>query len=128
LGNAQVLARRGVTLIRDEEPIPPLSRAVQALGGAAEEVRRALAEPGVDDRVVQLAVTAVGEATQAYRAGLACSGGIMVAQIRAIATDLLTTTKRRYAEGNAMVRRRENVGRTGSAAVPNGLLVCLGQP
>jgi uncharacterized membrane protein YgaE (UPF0421/DUF939 family) len=106
LGNAQVLARRSVTLIRDEEPVPdPLPRSIGSLADATREVRRALMEPGSDHRVAELSLQAVGEAADAYRSGLSFSGSTVVAQIRAIATDLLTAAKLPYAEANDLVRK-----------------------
>jgi uncharacterized membrane protein YgaE (UPF0421/DUF939 family) len=106
LGNAQVLARRSVTLIRDEEPIPErLPRSVSALAEATEEVRRALADPGSDHRVAELALEAVGDAAEAYQSGLSFSGSTVVAQIRAIATDLLSAAQLPHAKANEMVRK-----------------------
>jgi uncharacterized membrane protein YgaE (UPF0421/DUF939 family) len=106
LGNAQVLARRSVTLIRDEEPVPePLPRSISSLADATREVGRALVEPGTEHRVAELSLQAVGEASEAYQSGLSFSGSTVVAQIRAIATDLLTAAKLPYAQANDLVRR-----------------------
>jgi len=106
LGNAQVLARRTVTLIRDEEPVPePLPRSISSLADATREVRRALLEPGTEHRVAELSLQAVGEASDAYQSGLSFSGSTVVAQIRAIATDLLTAAKLPYAQANDLVRK-----------------------
>jgi uncharacterized membrane protein YgaE (UPF0421/DUF939 family) len=106
LGNAQVLARRSVTLIRDEEPVPePLPQSINSLADATREVSRALREPGTEHRVAELSLQAVGEATDAYQSGLSFSGSTVVAQIRAIATDLLTAVKLPYAQANDLVRR-----------------------
>jgi uncharacterized membrane protein YgaE (UPF0421/DUF939 family) len=106
LGNSQVLARRSVTLVRDEEPIPEqLPRSISTLAEATEEVRRALEDPGSDHRVAELALQAVGEAAEAYEAGLGFSGSTVVAQIRAIATDLLSAGRLPHAKANEMVRK-----------------------
>jgi uncharacterized membrane protein YgaE (UPF0421/DUF939 family) len=106
LGNAQVLARRSVTLIRDEEPVPEqLPRSIGLLAEATEEVHRALADPGSDHRVAELSLQAVGEAADAYGAGLGFSGSTVVAQIRAIATDLLGAAQLPYTKANEMVRK-----------------------
>jgi uncharacterized membrane protein YgaE (UPF0421/DUF939 family) len=106
LGNAQVLARRSVTLIRDEEPVPePLPRSITSLADATREVRRALMEPGTEHRVAELSLQAVGEAAEAYQSGLSFSGSTVVAQIRAIATDLLSAAKLPYAQANELVRK-----------------------
>lgn len=106
LGNAQVLARRSVTLIRDEEPVPEqLHRSVGMLAEATEEVHRALADPGSDHRVAELSLEAVGDAADAYGVGLGFSGSTVVAQIRAIATDLLGAAQLPHAKANELVRR-----------------------
>jgi uncharacterized membrane protein YgaE (UPF0421/DUF939 family) len=105
LGNAQVLARRSVTLIRDEEPVPEhLPRSVHTLAEATQEVCRALADPAVDHRVAELSLRAVSEAAEAYEAGLNFSGSTVVAQIRAIATDLLSAGRLPHGRANEMVR------------------------
>jgi uncharacterized membrane protein YgaE (UPF0421/DUF939 family) len=106
LANSQVLARRSVTLINDEEPIPEqLPRSISALAEATQEVRRALADPGMDYRVAELALQAVGDAAEAYQVGLSFSGSTVVAQIRAIATDLLSAAQLPHAKANEMVRQ-----------------------
>lgn len=106
LANAQVLARRSVTLIRDEEPVPEqLPRSIGLLAEATEEVHRALSDPGSDHRVAELSLQAVGEAAEAYGAGLGFSGSTVVAQIRAIATDLLGAAQLPHGKANEMVRR-----------------------
>jgi uncharacterized membrane protein YgaE (UPF0421/DUF939 family) len=106
LANAQVLARRSVTLIRDEEPVPEqLPRSIGLLAEATEEVHRALADPGSDHRVAELSLQAVGEAADAYGAGLGFSGSTVVAQIRAIATDLLGAAQLPHAKANEMIRK-----------------------
>lgn len=106
LGNARVLVRRSVTLISDEEPLPEhLPRAVATLGEAVHELRRELARGAPLQRASELAAQAVREAADAYRAGLGFSGSVLVAQIRAAATDLLGAAGLSYAEANQLVRR-----------------------
>jgi uncharacterized membrane protein YgaE (UPF0421/DUF939 family) len=106
LSNVRVLSRRSVTMIRDEEPIPEeLSRSVYTLAEATREVRKTLTTPNTDNRVAELSVQAVGEAAEAYRNGLSFSGSAVVAQIRAIATDLLGTLDLPHTEANEQVRR-----------------------
>jgi uncharacterized membrane protein YgaE (UPF0421/DUF939 family) len=106
LSNARVLARRTVTMIRDEEPIPEeLSKSVYSLGEATREVRKTLLTDARGPKVADLSVQAVAEAAEAYRKGLSFSGSAVVAQIRAIATDLLGTADLGHVEANELVRR-----------------------
>jgi len=104
--NARVIARRAVTLLRDGEPVPPaLPGAVRALAEAARLVRRDLRRGSVPRAAVEPVTRAVGEATAAYRHGLGFSGTVVVAQIRATATDLLGTAGLRHGEADRLVRR-----------------------
>ncbi|GAA5197251.1 aromatic acid exporter family protein [Rugosimonospora acidiphila] len=106
LSNTRVLARRVVTMIRDEEPIPEhLYQSVYTLAEATKEVRKSLLSSRPDSKVADLSAQAVGEAAEAYRNGLSFSGSAVVAQIRAIATDLLGTADLPHGEANELVRR-----------------------
>jgi uncharacterized membrane protein YgaE (UPF0421/DUF939 family) len=106
LSNVRVLTRRCVTMIRDEEPIPEqLTKSIHTLAEATNEVRKTLTTPNTNNRVAELSVRAVGEAAEAYRKGLSFSGSAVVAQIRAIATDLLGTIDLAHGEANELVRR-----------------------
>jgi hypothetical protein len=93
-------------MIRDEEPIPEeLSKSVYSLGEATKEVRKTLLTDARDPKIADLSVQAVAEAAEAYRKGLSFSGSAVVAQIRAIATDLLGTADLGHVEANELVRR-----------------------
>jgi uncharacterized membrane protein YgaE (UPF0421/DUF939 family) len=106
LGNARVLTRRAVTLINDQEPVPScLPDSVQLLAEATRELRQALTRGTSEHRVADLSVEAVTQASEAYRAGIGFSGSAIVAQVRAIATDLLGTTDLSHAQANDLVRR-----------------------
>lgn len=108
--NARVMARRTVTLIRDDEPRPKeLAASVAALAEAAKVVRRDLRHGSLPLGAADLARRAVREASAAYRHGLGFSGTVVVAQIRAIATDLLGTTGLRHEEADQEVRRAGGV-------------------
>ncbi|WP_146603862.1 FUSC family protein [Micromonospora deserti] len=108
--NARVLARRAVTLLRDGEPAPPeLGESVAALAEAASVIRRDLGRGRVPEEAADLLRRAVREATVAYRQGLRFSGSVVVAQIRAIATDLLGTTGLSHEEADREVRRAGGV-------------------
>ena len=90
LRNARVLARRTVALLRDEEAVP--DGLVDALSMVAEAVtllRDELAAGVEPSRSRELALDAVRAAAAVYRAGVGFSGGVVIAQIRTIGTDLL---------------------------------------
>jgi len=90
LRNARVLARRTVALLRDEEAVP--DGLVDALSTVAEAVtllRDELAAGVEPSRSRELALDAVRAAAAVYRAGVGFSGGVVIAQIRTIGTDLL---------------------------------------
>ncbi|GAA0384879.1 aromatic acid exporter family protein [Micromonospora gifhornensis] len=104
--NARVLARRTVTLLRDGEPSPPqLAESVAALAEAAKVIRRDLRRGRAPQEAVDLLCGAVREASAAYRQGVGFSGSVVVAQVRAIATDLLGTTGLTHDEADREVRR-----------------------
>lgn len=104
--NARVLARRTVTLLSDNEPAPQeLAASVAALSEAATVVRRDLRSGSVPQDAADLIRQAVRQANAAYEQGLGFSGNVVVAQIRAIATDLLGTTGLPHEDANREVRR-----------------------
>jgi len=104
--NARVLARRTVTLLRDGEPAPPqLGESVAVLAEAAKVIRRDLGRGHAPEEAADLLCRAVREASAAYQQALGFSGNVVVAQIRAIATDLLGTTGLTHEEADREVRR-----------------------
>ena len=93
LRNGRVLARRTVALIRDGEEAPPgLVDALRQLADAVILLRDDLAAGNEPVRPRELTLAAVRLAADVYRVGLGFSGGVVVAQIRTIATDLLLAT------------------------------------
>jgi hypothetical protein len=78
---------------------------VQLLAEATRELRQALTKGTSEHRVADLSVEAVTRASDAYRAGIGFSGSAIVAQVRAIATDLLGTADLSHAQANDLVRR-----------------------
>jgi len=93
LRNGRVLARRTVALIRDGEEAPPgLVDALRQLADAVILLRDDLAAGNEPVRPRELTLAAVRLAADVYRGGLGFSGGVVVAQIRTIATDLLLAT------------------------------------
>ena len=106
LGNAKVLARRAVTLIHDEEPVPErLPESVQMLAEATRALRQSLTSGASEHMVADRSVEAVTRASEAYQSGIGFSGSAIVAQVRAIATDLLGTADLSHAQANELVRR-----------------------
>lgn len=104
--NARVLARRGVTLLRDREPAPgELVASLRALADAVSVVRRDLRRGRVPYDATDLVLRAVWEASLAYRRGVGFSGSVVIAQIRAIGTDLLGTTGLPHDEADREIRR-----------------------
>jgi hypothetical protein len=104
--NARVLARRSISAIRDAEPAPALLvAAVQGIAEAVDTMRRELGD-GVDPvRTRELVIAAVALAGQVYRDGLGFSGGVIVAQVRAIGNDLLQATGLPADAVNKAIRR-----------------------
>jgi uncharacterized membrane protein YgaE (UPF0421/DUF939 family) len=93
LRNGRVLARRTVALLRDGEEVPPgLVDALRQLADAVILLRDDLAAGNEPVRSRERTLAVVRLAADVYRAGLGFSGGVVVAQIRTIATDLLLAT------------------------------------
>lgn len=108
--NARVLARRSVTLLRDGERAPPeLARSVNGLAEAAKVVQRDLNRGQVPRDIHGRVTQAVRDATLAYHQRLGFSGTVVVAQIRAIATDLLGTTGLRHEQADREIRQAGGV-------------------
>jgi uncharacterized membrane protein YgaE (UPF0421/DUF939 family) len=93
LRNARVLARRTVAMLDDNETYSDgLINAVRDIGRAVETLRRELGGAREPKDARQQALAAVRTAADAYRGGLGFSGDVVVAQVRAVATDLLRAT------------------------------------
>jgi uncharacterized membrane protein YgaE (UPF0421/DUF939 family) len=91
--NARVLARRSVTLLRDDEPVPTeLLAAVEALGVATRKLGRAMERGEAPVKTREAVCCAVRHASQAREATLGFSGQMTIGQIRFVATDLLRAT------------------------------------
>ena len=90
LRNGRVLARRTVALLRDQEAVPDgLVEALRTLADAVTALRDELASGTEPERTRALTLQAVRTAADVYRAGIGFSGGVVVAQVRTMATDLL---------------------------------------
>jgi uncharacterized membrane protein YgaE (UPF0421/DUF939 family) len=106
LRNVRVLIRRAATALGDEEKLPEvLATAVDLLGDSVELLKQEWAREAEPLAARERALRAVTEAAKAYDDGLGFSGGVIVAQIRSTATDLLRASGVDYAEAPRLVRR-----------------------
>ncbi|MEU8815894.1 FUSC family protein [Actinoplanes sp. NPDC048796] len=106
LRNIRVLSRRVDTALGDDEPIPAvLPVSVSLLGDAVELLKQEWAKGVEPEAARERALRAATECGRAYEEGVGFSGGVIVAQIRTAATDLLRASGVDYAEAPRLVRR-----------------------
>jgi len=106
LRNVRVLIRRVNTALGDQEQLPEvLATAIGLLGDAVDLLRQEWAKVVEPLATRQRALSAVSEAAKAYDEGVGFSGGVVVAQIRSAATDLLRASGVDFAEAPRLVRR-----------------------
>jgi len=106
LRNVRVLLRRVSTGLGDQEKMPEvLAGAIGLLGDAVDLLRQEWARAAEPIAARGRALSAVSEAAKAYDDGLGFSGGVVVAQIRSAATDLLRASGVDFAEAPRLVRR-----------------------
>jgi uncharacterized membrane protein YgaE (UPF0421/DUF939 family) len=106
LRNVRVLARRVITGLKDEERLPAhLSAATCRLAEAVDLLKQEWARGAEPEATRERALRAAVEASQAYDEGVGFSGGVIVAQLRSTATDLLRATGIEHAEAPRLVRR-----------------------
>ncbi|MFF5079471.1 aromatic acid exporter family protein [Actinoplanes sp. NPDC000266] len=106
LRNVRVLSRRVDTALGDDEPIPAvLPVSVALLGDAVELLKQEWAKGVEPVAARERALRAATECGRAYEEGVGFSGGVIVAQIRTAATDLLRASGVDYAEAPRLVRR-----------------------
>ena len=106
LRNVRVLIRRVSTGLSDEETMPEvLATAIGLLGDAVDLLRQEWAKAAEPIAARQRALSAVAEAAKAYDQGVGFSGGVVVAQIRSTAADLLRASGVDFAEAPRLVRR-----------------------
>jgi uncharacterized membrane protein YgaE (UPF0421/DUF939 family) len=132
LRNVRVLIRRVLLALSDQEKIPAvLPKSVALLGDAVDLLRQEWAKGVEPVATRERALRAAAESGQAYDEGVGFSGGVVVAQVRSTATDLLRATGVDYAEAPRLVRRaigwrgrsrteRKNVGRARPGASGRG--------
>jgi hypothetical protein len=106
LRNTRVLARRTITLIKDDEPAPAsLPLAVRMLGEAVGWLRRELADAVEPEAARDRALSAVRAAAAGYAEGVGFSGSVVVAQVRSAANDLVRASGAVQADADRLVRR-----------------------
>ncbi|XVV12305.1 FUSC family protein [Actinoplanes sp. CA-131856] len=106
LRNVRVLSRRVDTALGDDEPVPAvLPVSVALLGDAVELLKQEWAKGVEPVAARERALRAATECGRAYEEGVGFSGGVIVAQIRTAATDLLRASGVDYAEAPRLVRR-----------------------
>ncbi|SNY04825.1 FUSC family protein [Paractinoplanes atraurantiacus] len=106
LRNVRVLSRRVDTALGDDEPIPAvLPVSVGLLGDAVELLKQEWAKGVEPVAARERALRAATECGRAYEEGVGFSGGVIVAQIRTAATDLLRASGVDHAEAPRLVRR-----------------------
>jgi uncharacterized membrane protein YgaE (UPF0421/DUF939 family) len=106
LRNVRVLARRVMTALQDDEPVPEcLPTSVRLLGDAVELLREEWARGVEPIATRERALRAAAESGRAYDEGVGFSGGVVVAQVRTTVSDLLRATGIEYAEAPRLVRR-----------------------
>lgn len=111
--NSGALARRAVTMIEDDEPVPePLPEAIRLVADAIRVLHHELSS-GLEPQATRLWVRrALFEVGRAQRAGLALSGSVVAAQIRTICSDLLRAAGLNQSEdqANQVVRAEVSSG------------------
>ncbi|WP_246002562.1 FUSC family protein [Allorhizocola rhizosphaerae] len=111
LRNCRVLTARTLSLMRDGEPVPEaLPTAIRSLAEAVTWLRDELAQ-GVEPVACQgVALRAVRQSAHAYGAGVGFSGGVVVAQIRSAASDLVRAGGTPPQETHRLVREAVEKG------------------
>ncbi len=105
LRNVRVLIRRVNTALGDQEKIPEvLANAIGLLGDAVSLLNEEWANGVEPIAARERALRAVAEAAKAYEEGVGFSGGVIFAQIRSTATDLLRASGIEYTEAPRLVR------------------------
>jgi uncharacterized membrane protein YgaE (UPF0421/DUF939 family) len=111
LRNTRVLTRRSHSAILDQERVPAeLVEAVNALSEAVSALRRELASEAEPLGCRKATLRAVELSAEAYRAGVDFSGSVVVAQIRSIATDLLSAGGAEPEEVRKVIRQATRLG------------------
>ena len=104
--NSSALIRRAVTLIEDDEPVPPgMVDAVQELGASFRLLLREFSvgrsEP---QQAREQVLRAVASAGRAYATGLGLSGSVVIAQVRTTASEVIRATGLSQEQANELIR------------------------
>jgi uncharacterized membrane protein YgaE (UPF0421/DUF939 family) len=106
LRNVRVLIRRVSNTLSDHENVPHvLPDSIGLLGDAVDLLKHEWAKGAEPVATRERTLRAAAESGQAYEEGVGFSGGVVVAQVRSTATDLLRATGVDYAEAPRLVRR-----------------------
>ena len=106
LRNVRVMTRRVLTALGDDEAFPTvLPKSIGLLGDAIDLLREEWAKGVEPIAARERALRAAAESGQAYEEGVAFSGGVVVAQVRTAATDVLRASGIDHAEAPRLVRR-----------------------
>jgi uncharacterized membrane protein YgaE (UPF0421/DUF939 family) len=106
LRNVRVLIRRVNNALGDQENIPDvLPASIDLLGDAVDLLKQEWAKAAEPMATRERALRAAAESGQAYDEGVGFSGGVVVAQVRSTATDLLRATGVDYVDAPRLVRR-----------------------
>ena len=110
--NVRVMQHWIVAVIRDKGPIPEaMPESLRCLGKAVVSLRRELLRGSEPLRTREMVRESVRQAWSAYATGVGFSGGVVVAQVRGAAVDLLIAAGLAPEEAEAAVRE---------AATPRG--------
>ncbi|GIJ79138.1 Fusaric acid resistance protein-like [Micromonospora phaseoli] len=103
----QEMLRRAATAVHDGETVPPgLPAAVHYFGDALALLQVEVESGHRTQRSEQLILKAVDRAAEAFDDGVGFSGGVVVAQIRTVATDLLRSIGCQDEEAVSVIRER----------------------
>jgi len=106
LRNSRVLTRRVLTALGDDEQVPAsLPVSIGLLGDAVDLLRQEWAKGVEPVAARERALRAAAESGRAYDEGVGFSLGVVVAQVRTTATDLLRASGIEHAEAPRLVRR-----------------------
>jgi len=106
LRNSRVLTRRVLTALGDDEAAPAsLPTSIGLLGDAIDLLRQEWAKGVEPVAARERALRAAAESGRAYDEGVGFSLGVVVAQVRTAATDVLRASGIDYAEAPRLVRR-----------------------
>jgi uncharacterized membrane protein YgaE (UPF0421/DUF939 family) len=110
--NVRVMQHWIVAVLRDKEPVPStLPQALRTLSKAVGTLRREIGEAAASMKTRELVRQAVQQAWSAYAEGVGFAGGVVVAQVRGAAVDLLVAAGLPPAQAETAVRE---------AATPRG--------